>query len=159
LAIIAGYTFVARGYAFEGEHLKNLVKKAIAHRGAAFIDVLQPCITFNDVFTADYYRKRVYRLEDESSWNPVVEKPEEKNLKMLKAIEKSLVWDNRIPIGVFYEDRTVSTLEERFSQRLKIYPGINPSSSRISRDSGKPLIDNKDFEEIFKEYIVDVGSA
>jgi len=159
LAIIAGYTFVARGYAFEGEHLKNLVKKAIAHRGAAFIDVLQPCITFNDVFTADYYRKRVYRLEDESSWNPVVEKPEEKNLKMLKAIEKSLVWGNRIPIGVFYEDRTVSTLEERFSQRLKIYPGINPSSSRISRDSGKPLIDNKDFEEIFKEYIVDVGSA
>ncbi|MEM1845002.1 MAG: thiamine pyrophosphate-dependent enzyme, partial [Ignisphaera sp.] len=49
LALSSGYTFVARGYAFDGEHLKNIVKKAILHKGTAFIDILQPCVTFNDI--------------------------------------------------------------------------------------------------------------
>ncbi|MEM2527814.1 MAG: 2-oxoacid:ferredoxin oxidoreductase subunit beta [Ignisphaera sp.] len=156
LALSAGYTFVARGYAFEGEHLKNLIKRAVAHRGAAFIDVLQPCITFNDIFTADYYRKRVYRLEDGDTWNPIVEKSEERNVKLLRAIERSFEWGDRIPIGVFYEDRTNLTLEERFSQRLKMYPGISPAKSRIAKADGSPVVDSKRFEEIFKEFIVEV---
>lgn len=156
LAISAGCTFVARGYAFDSEHLKNLIKMAIEHRGAAFIDVLQPCVTFNDVLTAEYYRKRVYKLDGQPGWNPVVEKPEERVEKMLKAIEKSFEWGERIPIGIFYVDKTQSTLEERYSQRIPLYPTIHPAKSSITRDGDKPLIDNSVFEKIFKEYIVDV---
>ncbi|MEM4040265.1 MAG: 2-oxoacid:ferredoxin oxidoreductase subunit beta, partial [Ignisphaera sp.] len=143
LALSSGYTFVARGYAFDGEHLKNIVKKAILHKGAAFIDVLQPCVTFNDIFTAEYYRKRIYRLEDNSSWNPIVEKPEDRTIKLLKAIEKSFEWGDRIPIGVFYQDTTVSTFEERISQRIKIYLEMSPAKSSIAEDDGRAVIDGK----------------
>ncbi|MCS7110918.1 MAG: 2-oxoacid:ferredoxin oxidoreductase subunit beta [Ignisphaera sp.] len=156
LALSAGYTFVARGYAFDGEHLKNLIKRAILHKGAAFIDVLQPCITFNDVYTAEYYRKRVYKLEDEGSWNPVVERPGDRSSKLLKAIERSFEWGDRIPIGVFYEDAHTTTLEERFSQRLKVYPAVAPSNSRIAESDGRPVVDRRRFEEVFREFIVDV---
>ncbi|MEM4506715.1 MAG: 2-oxoacid:ferredoxin oxidoreductase subunit beta, partial [Ignisphaera sp.] len=146
LALSSGYTFVARGYAFDGEHLKNIVKKAILHKGAAFIDILQPCVTFNDIFTAEYYRKRIYRLEDNSSWNPIVEKPEDRTVKLLKAIEKSFEWGDRIPIGVFYQDTTVSTFEERISQRIKIYLEMSPAKSSIAEDDGRAVIDGKKFE-------------
>ncbi|MEM2286006.1 MAG: 2-oxoacid:ferredoxin oxidoreductase subunit beta [Ignisphaera sp.] len=156
LALSSGYTFVVRGYAFDGEHLKNIVKKAILHKGAAFIDVLQPCVTFNDIFTAEYYRKRIYRLEDNSSWNPIVEKPEDRTIKLLKAIEKSFEWGDRIPIGVFYQDTTVSTFEERILQRIKIYLEMSPAKSSIAEDGGRSVIDGKRFEEIFRDYIVDV---
>lgn len=80
LALSAGYTFVARGFTLEGDHLKNLIKAAIEHKGAAFIDVLQPCVTFNDVYTAEYYRRRVYKPDSVEGWDPMVEKPEEREL-------------------------------------------------------------------------------
>src|SRR5918993_3662638 len=43
LALISGFTFVARGYSYEVKHLKELIKKAVLHKGLAFLDVLQPC--------------------------------------------------------------------------------------------------------------------
>ncbi|MEM3078452.1 MAG: thiamine pyrophosphate-dependent enzyme, partial [Nitrososphaerales archaeon] len=47
LAISLGATFVSRGFAGEVDHLVELIKKAIQHRGFALVDVLQPCVTFN----------------------------------------------------------------------------------------------------------------
>lgn len=160
LALSAGYTFVARGFAFEGDHLKNLIKAAIQHKGAAFIDVLQPCVTFNDVYTAEYYRKRVYKLDSLDSWNPVVEKPEERYIKLLKAYEKSFEWGEKIPIGVFYVDETQTTLEERFAERIPVYPKHSPATSRIAKEeTGEPIIDNRLFEKLFREYIVETDSG
>jgi 2-oxoglutarate ferredoxin oxidoreductase subunit beta len=155
LALASGYTFVARGYAFDGTHLKNLIKTAIQHKGAAFIDVLQPCVTFNDVFTSEFYRKAVYKLDNDSSWDPYVKVPRESSEKLLKAIEKAIEPDVRIPIGIFYVNPHVSTFEERISNRIKLYPRINPSNSIIEVNN-RPIISNKLFKEIFKEFIVDV---
>lgn len=155
LALASGYTFVARGYAFEVTHLKNLIKMAIKHRGAAFIDVLQPCITYNDVFTPEFYRKAIYKLDEDPNWDPIVRKPEEAREKLLKAIEKSLEWGDRIPIGIFYVNEYVSTFEERLSKRLYRYPDINPSNAVIEMN-GKPILSQQEFEELFKEYIVNV---
>jgi 2-oxoglutarate ferredoxin oxidoreductase subunit beta len=39
LALASGASFVARGYALDVYHLKNLMKQAISHKGFAFIDV------------------------------------------------------------------------------------------------------------------------
>jgi len=155
LALASGYTFVARGYAFEGTHLKNLIKMAIKHRGAAFIDVLQPCVTFNDVFTAEFYRKTIYKLDEDPSWDPVVRKPEEAREKLLNAIERSLEWGDRIPIGIFYVNEYVSTFEERLSKRLYRYPDTSPSNAVIEMN-GKPILSQQEFEEVFKDYIVNV---
>src|SRR5262249_25780690 len=48
LAIQLGATFVARFFSGDKKQLLNLLKAAIAHRGTAMIDVIQPCVTFND---------------------------------------------------------------------------------------------------------------
>ncbi|MEK9209430.1 MAG: thiamine pyrophosphate-dependent enzyme, partial [Patescibacteria group bacterium] len=63
LALISQASFVARGYALDIEHLKNLLKEAILHKGFAFLDVLQPCIIFHN--TVPYFQKNTYKLGQE----------------------------------------------------------------------------------------------
>jgi 2-oxoglutarate/2-oxoacid ferredoxin oxidoreductase subunit beta len=48
LAILMGATFVARSFSGDKKQLVPLVKAAIAHQGAAFIDVISPCVAFNN---------------------------------------------------------------------------------------------------------------
>jgi 2-oxoglutarate ferredoxin oxidoreductase subunit beta len=48
LALLMGATFVARGFSGDKKQLVPLVKAAIAHEGAAFIDVISPCVAFNN---------------------------------------------------------------------------------------------------------------
>jgi 2-oxoglutarate/2-oxoacid ferredoxin oxidoreductase subunit beta len=43
-----GATFVARSFSGDKEQLVPLIRAALAHRGFAFIDVISPCVTFND---------------------------------------------------------------------------------------------------------------
>ena len=77
LAMASGYSFVARAFSSEIKQLSAIIERAIKHEGSAVIEVLQPCPTYNDVNTLDWYRQRVYKLEDDKSWNPVVNKKEE----------------------------------------------------------------------------------
>ena len=48
LALIMGATFVARGFSGDKRQLVPLIKAAIHHPGAAFIDVISPCVAFNN---------------------------------------------------------------------------------------------------------------
>jgi 2-oxoglutarate ferredoxin oxidoreductase subunit beta len=48
VALQLGATFVARSFSGDKKQLVPLIKAAIAHRGFAFIDVLSPCVTFNN---------------------------------------------------------------------------------------------------------------
>ncbi|HEX7768897.1 MAG TPA: 2-oxoacid:ferredoxin oxidoreductase subunit beta [Dokdonella sp.] len=48
LAMQLGASFVARGFSGDKQQLVPLIKAAIAHRGAAFIDVISPCVAFNN---------------------------------------------------------------------------------------------------------------
>ncbi|MEQ1881644.1 MAG: 2-oxoacid:ferredoxin oxidoreductase subunit beta [Burkholderiales bacterium] len=48
LALLLGATFVARSFSGDKAQLVPLVKAAIAHQGAAFIDVISPCVAFNN---------------------------------------------------------------------------------------------------------------
>jgi 2-oxoglutarate ferredoxin oxidoreductase subunit beta len=48
LAIQLGASFVARSFSGDPKQLKAILKAAISHRGTAMIDVLSPCVTFND---------------------------------------------------------------------------------------------------------------
>jgi 2-oxoglutarate ferredoxin oxidoreductase subunit beta len=91
-ALVSNGTFVARGFSGDMFHLKKLIVEAIKHRGFAFIDVFQPCVTFNYLNTYDWFRQRVYKLEEEN--HDVTDRK--------KALEKALEWGDRIPIGIFY---------------------------------------------------------
>ncbi len=48
LAVELGATFVARSFSGDKKQLSALLKAAIAHRGTALLDVISPCVTFND---------------------------------------------------------------------------------------------------------------
>jgi len=48
LALSIGATFVARSFSGDKEHLIPILKAALSHRGLAIIDVISPCVTFND---------------------------------------------------------------------------------------------------------------
>ncbi len=93
LALVSDVTFVSRGFAGDMLHLQKLIVEAIKHRGFALIDVLQPCVTFNRVNTYDFFKKRVYKLEETD--HDITDKQ--------KALEKALEWGDKIPIGVLYK--------------------------------------------------------
>ena len=48
LAIELGASFVARSFSGDPKQLKAILKAAISHRGTCMIDVISPCVTFND---------------------------------------------------------------------------------------------------------------
>lgn len=48
LAITCGAGFVARGFAGDPKQMVTMLKAAIAYDGLAFIDVISPCVTFNN---------------------------------------------------------------------------------------------------------------
>jgi 2-oxoglutarate ferredoxin oxidoreductase subunit beta len=104
LTIVSGASFVGRGFSGDIDHLADLIKKGINHKGFALIDILQPCVSFNHVNTNDWYRERVYKLEDENGYNP-----EDRGA----ALEKAGEWGERIPIGLVYK-KEAPTFEEQF---------------------------------------------
>jgi 2-oxoglutarate/2-oxoacid ferredoxin oxidoreductase subunit beta len=48
LALLQGASFVARSFSGDKEQLEPLIRAAMAHKGFAFIDVVSPCVTFNN---------------------------------------------------------------------------------------------------------------
>jgi len=91
-ALVSYCTFVARGFSGDMLHLKGLIVEAVKHRGFAFIDVFQPCVSFNYLNTYDWFRQRIYKLEEKD--HDVTDHK--------KALEKAFEWGARIPIGIFY---------------------------------------------------------
>jgi 2-oxoglutarate/2-oxoacid ferredoxin oxidoreductase subunit beta len=65
LALSIGATFVARGFSGDKEQLVPILKAAFAHRGLALIDVISPCVTFNDHSgsTKSYLHTRKHALK------------------------------------------------------------------------------------------------
>jgi 2-oxoglutarate ferredoxin oxidoreductase subunit beta len=55
-ALAAGCGFVARSFSGDPKQLRELLKAALSHRGAAFLDIISPCVTFNnrDTSTKSY---------------------------------------------------------------------------------------------------------
>jgi 2-oxoglutarate/2-oxoacid ferredoxin oxidoreductase subunit beta len=48
VGLSVGCTFVARSFSGDGKQLVPLIKAALSHRGTAVLDVISPCVTFND---------------------------------------------------------------------------------------------------------------
>jgi 2-oxoglutarate ferredoxin oxidoreductase subunit beta len=95
LALVSGATYVARGFSGDPGHMADLIAGGIRHRGFALIDVFSPCVTYNHLNTYPWFKQRLYRLEDT---------PSHDSAGITAALEKSLEWGDRIPIGLFYRD-------------------------------------------------------
>lgn len=101
LAISMDCSFVARSFSGDPEHLKSMIEAAMSHKGYALIDVLQPCVSFNEVNTFRWYKERVYKLD-----------PEFDVTDRVKAFEKALEFgDEGIPIGILYKHEKPTFIE------------------------------------------------
>jgi len=129
LALASEVSFLARGFAGDVEHLSGLLRMGIEHRGFALIDILQPCVSFNHKNTFQWYRERVYKLEDPGY------DPGDKTTAFAKAQE----WGNRIPIGLIY--RKERPVYEEQLPALKEMPLV------------KQKIDPLQFEALLDEFI------
>lgn len=152
LALVSGFTFIARGYSYDVKHLKELIKKAIQHTGLAYLDVLQPCPTYNDINTREWYqginnideithkqKPRIYKLEDTGFDGHV--NPEETYPKMMQAIQKSEEWDDKIPIGIFYQNELVPSYKDRIDSRIPNYIRNPPARQSIMDADDLPTTD------------------
>jgi 2-oxoglutarate ferredoxin oxidoreductase subunit beta len=161
LAVISGYTFAARSYAFDVRHLKEMIKQGIQHKGLAFIECLQPCPTYNNITTKDWYagedrkdasgkpQSRLYKLE-ETGFDPYVREWAEDFQKKMAALDKAREWGDRIPIGVFYKNELEPTFQERIASRIPFYMENPPAKQKLCDESGMSKVDLTEFMEELK---------
>jgi 2-oxoglutarate ferredoxin oxidoreductase subunit beta len=110
IALQLGATFVARSFSGDKSQLVPLISAAIEHRGSAFIDVISPCIAFNNhagsTKSFDYVREHN------------------------DAVNRLDVLTGREPITVDYAPGTVQVVEQHDGSRLalrKIDADYDPS--------------------------------
>lgn len=111
LLLAAEATFVARGFPGHLPHLTDLMVQAIEHEGFSFLDVLQPCVTFNN--TWGKYRSMVEPLD-----------------RAAGSLDEAMSWAQRtdkLPIGVFYQVQKPAFHRE-------LYRDWNPVRDRFSRE-------------------------
>ena len=95
-----GGSFIARGFAGDGKHLARLIGDALKHKGFGFIDILQPCVTYNHINTFDWYKERVYDLALEAH------NPADADAARARTLEWPAEGEvKQIPIGIFYSSR------------------------------------------------------
>ena len=104
-------SFVARGFSGDVDHLTEIFRKALNHKGFAFVEVLQACPTYNKMTPEGWYAERVRKVED------------------LKNYDKSDIWaarklvedmEKEIYTGVLYENKE----RENFLEVQKSRDGI-----------------------------------
>ncbi len=98
IALDAG--FVARAFIGDPDKTKEILKKAITHKGYALVDIFQPCVTFNKINTWQWFKEHTYYLED--SYNP---------LDRSAAFKRALETD-KLPLGIFYINPSKSPFED-----------------------------------------------
>ena len=108
LMLETGATFIARGYPGKLDHLTDLIVQAVQHKGFSLIDILQPCVTFNNTY--DEYNAKVELLNGPVSYS-----------KAVKAARKH----DRLPIGVFYQ-------AEKPVYHHELYGDLNPVQDSLS---------------------------
>lgn len=130
LALASDISFLARGFAGDIEHLSQIMQMAIKHRGFAMVDILQPCVSFNRKNTFQWYRERVYKLDEDKNYDP--------GNKMM-AFSKAQEWGDHIPTGIIYQQER--PIFEELLPALKKEPLVRQN------------IDPREFEAAVEELI------
>ncbi|HWG90515.1 MAG TPA: thiamine pyrophosphate-dependent enzyme [Candidatus Thermoplasmatota archaeon] len=134
LALMAGATYVARGFSGDPKNLAELYKNGIAHKGFSLIDTQSPCVTYNKLNTYDYFRGKYVNIQTEGHDHSNFE----------AAVRRSLEWptllSEKIPFGLFYETKDKRTYDE---DELAYKVG-NPlhGDLALTKDEAKSLLES-----------------
>jgi 2-oxoglutarate ferredoxin oxidoreductase subunit beta len=130
VALAAGASFVARGFAGHEDHLVDIMTAAIKHKGFSFVDMFQPCVTFNKLNTYAFYYDLVYSLQDDKSYSTT-----DRKAALLKALETE-----KMATGILYQNA------ERKDYRAEL--SYLNSKSLLRVDASK-----RHMSRLFKEFI------
>jgi 2-oxoglutarate ferredoxin oxidoreductase subunit beta len=111
LMLEAGATYVARGYSGKIQNLAELIEKGIEHVGFSIIEVLQPCVSFNNTY------KLYNSIVEELAETP---KTFDEALKLARKID-------RLPIGLFFQVKKPPFHRE-------IYGDWNPVTKKLTKE-------------------------
>ena len=118
LMLSSGATYIARSYSHGIEQLQRLFKEAILHKGFSFVDVLQVCVSYHNLY------------ESYNQWTYVVEDNDRSSFEQAEKIIRSWNYnrsDVPIPLGSFYQIDA-----PRFDQSFSSYrPGREERESKI----------------------------
>lgn len=140
LALVSGYSWIGRGYAYDVAQLTRLLTGAIRHPGTAILEVLQPCPTYNDLYTREWYggtdpETGLPRLYDvaESGHQPLIAAGagDEGDAVRAACFERILQRDGRISLGLFLQD----------CSRPVAAGAFNAPTEAIADERGKSLTD------------------
>jgi len=120
LAIVAGATFVARGFSGDTDQLADLVAEAIRHHGFALVDVMQVCVSYNPERSYKWYQERVYKLDSQGY------DPSDRDKALALGLDTG---EERLATGVLY--RTERPAYEDKLQQLQEAPLAERDISRI----------------------------
>ena len=149
LGLAAGFSWIGRGYAYDTQHLAELIEQAIQHPGSSLLTVLQPCPTYNELHDKDWYggkdlatgQSRLYSLQDEE-YDPLIEEgapPTVREQKRLQCLSKAYEWGQRIPLGIFYQDSSRPPLSDML-RRQAPGPMSAPAKQSICDEQGRSLV-------------------
>jgi 2-oxoglutarate ferredoxin oxidoreductase subunit beta len=124
LAIASNASFVARAYSGQADKTKEILRQAILHRGFSFVDIFQPCVSFNKINTYDWYEKNTYWLKDHD--------PTQREAALQKALEVF-----PFPLGIFYQHQ-----KKTFEENIVAY-----------RDDQTPLSQRRVNVEALQKYL------
>lgn len=100
VAIALDASFVARAFVGDPQKTKEILKKAILHKGYALVDIFQPCVSFNKINTYQWFKEHTYYLEETHD-------SQDRDQAFKRATEKE-----KLPLGVFYINPNRATFEE-----------------------------------------------
>jgi 2-oxoglutarate/2-oxoacid ferredoxin oxidoreductase subunit beta len=134
---IPSTTFIARGFSGNQTQLTELMKKAISHanagEGMGFLEVLSPCVTYNDTYKE--WREQVYDVNAEKDYNP-------HNRLVAFSRCSEIMTQGKIPTGLIFSGKSKS-LEEKSLPHDQAPPAISDISIETNLRSYEQLL--KDF--------------
>lgn len=107
LAITANASWVGRSYAANIPFTKEMIIKAIKHKGFSVLDIYQPCVTFNKLNTNAWFIEHVEKIPEDYA-----------------PTDRAAAWvlaqsEDKLPIGVFYENLEALPYHEHLPQLEK----------------------------------------
>jgi 2-oxoglutarate/2-oxoacid ferredoxin oxidoreductase subunit beta len=103
LAIAMNVGFVARALSGDIQGTKEIMKRAILHKGLSIVDIFQPCVSFNKLNTMQWFRENSYALPSDYNRS-------DRAAAFAKALEEM-----PFPLGVIYESEERKSFEETLS--------------------------------------------
>ena len=100
MAVAQDASFVARAFIGDIAQTKEIIKKAIQHKGFALVDIFQPCVSFNKTNIFKWFKDNTYYLE--ASHDPA---------DRVAAFKRS-VETEKLPLGIFYINPDKAVFDE-----------------------------------------------